>query len=367
MKWSPQRFFIPRALLFGEAAAVYGFNRVSRFINVILCRGADLVVTGYYDDFSQLETKRLSLSAEATFKRVFDALGFDLSVEESKDKRFDNIFHPLGVELDLSYSIYGAVHLKPKAGRVQRVMAVSSEVLVKEEMSVKEARTLSGVLRFLREGHFGRTGAAVLKSLSDHANASSDLVIDSRLKEGLEWLLCFLPVAPPRIINAHHAGSVVSIFTDGAVDAECVTVGAIIFEDGFAPEVFGERVPQGIEARWRESGSEQVVGQAELLPVVLATLIWKKRLANRYVLWWLDNDAARQGLINGYSRSARRAQVIDDALMLMSFNSIYSWFGRVPSPCNPADMPSRLEWQKLSTLVPDAVRLRIGEGVWARV
>ena len=114
--------------------------------------------------------------------------------------------------MDLSWSVFGAVQLKPKVGRVQRVMAVSSEVLVKDEMSVKEARTLFRSCRFLREGHFGRTGAAVLKALSDHANGSSDLVIDRRLKEGLEWLICFLPIAPPRNIHAHHADCVVSNF-----------------------------------------------------------------------------------------------------------------------------------------------------------
>ena len=83
---------------------------------------------------SQLESKRLSSSAEATFKRAFDVLGFDLSTEENKDKRFDKVSHPLGVEIYLSWSVFGAVQLKPKVGRVQRVMAVSSEVLVKNEM-----------------------------------------------------------------------------------------------------------------------------------------------------------------------------------------------------------------------------------------
>ena len=39
-------FFLSRALLFGESAAVFGFNRVARFLNMIARRGLYLVVSG---------------------------------------------------------------------------------------------------------------------------------------------------------------------------------------------------------------------------------------------------------------------------------------------------------------------------------
>ena len=69
-------FFISGALLFGEASAAFGLNRVSRFLHPVACKGFVLVVTGYYDDFSQREAARLAVSAEASFKWLIEATRF---------------------------------------------------------------------------------------------------------------------------------------------------------------------------------------------------------------------------------------------------------------------------------------------------
>ena len=59
-------FFIARALIYGETAAVYGFNRVSRFLAVVASRCADLVLSTYFDDYTQIETEKLAALAEDT-------------------------------------------------------------------------------------------------------------------------------------------------------------------------------------------------------------------------------------------------------------------------------------------------------------
>ena len=139
-----------------------------------------------------------------------------------------------------------------------------------------------------------------------------------------------------------------------------------MFLEGSPPEVFGVVLPREIEARWRASGVEQVIAQAELLPILLALLVWRARLSGIYVIWWVDNDRARQGLVNGYSRSLRNARLIDDTLLFMSTMCTYSWYARVPTECNVADLPSRLEWDKLLTVLPGARRGHIDPGMWPR-
>ena len=74
-------YFIPRALSFGESAAVYGFNRASRFLSTVLSRCGDLVVSSYDDDFTQLEPEELGETATATLRETFARLGFALSVD----------------------------------------------------------------------------------------------------------------------------------------------------------------------------------------------------------------------------------------------------------------------------------------------
>ena len=57
-------FFLAKTLLFGETAAVYGFNGVARLLEKIAVRMANLVCTNYFDDYAQLETGKLGTSAE---------------------------------------------------------------------------------------------------------------------------------------------------------------------------------------------------------------------------------------------------------------------------------------------------------------
>ena len=72
-----------------------------------------------------------------------------------------------------------------------------------------------------------------------------------------------------------------------------------MFRQGSAPEVFGARVPEAIVKRWQSGGSEQVIAQAELLPVLLALIAWQDALRYGYVIWWAGNDGARQNLVKG--------------------------------------------------------------------
>ena len=133
-------------------------------------------------------------------------------------------------------------------------------------------------------GHFGRAGATVLKALSDHVQLGCEKGLQRDLREGLEWALCFLPVSPPRVISSSLSGQSASLFTDGAVDAGRVTVGAVLFLLGSPPEAFGVEVPREVVSRWRTVDEEQVIAQAELLPVLLSLLVWRGKLAGRYAV-----------------------------------------------------------------------------------
>ena len=55
-----------------------------------------MIVSPYYDDFSQLEVAALAGSAEKTLKAIFGILGFKLSEAPAKDKPFSEVFTPLG-------------------------------------------------------------------------------------------------------------------------------------------------------------------------------------------------------------------------------------------------------------------------------
>ena len=107
-------------------------------------------------------------------------------------------------------------------------------------------------------------------------------------------------------------------------------------------EYFGSDIGPSLMAHLSHDGSKtQVVGQAEILPCLAARMLWKERCRNRPVLNFVDNEAARYALIKGTSPT------MDSAVLTAAFWNedsglgAFSWFERVPSPCNVADNPSR--------------------------
>ena len=86
---------------------------------------------------------------------------------------------------------------------------------------------------------------------------------------------------------------------------------------------------------------EQLICQAELYPVVLVKSHYSVVLANRRVIYFIDNDPSRYGLIKMTSNSTASVKLIHLFYNLEAESPSYPWFARVPSASNPADEPSR--------------------------
>ena len=71
---------------------------------------------------------------------------------------------------------------------------------------------------------------------------------------------------------------------------------------------------------------------------------WGALVRDMPVMIFIDNDAARFGLISGYSPVAASASLISVTWAIASQLSVAPWFARVPTVCNLADGPSRLRF-----------------------
>ena len=54
----------------------------------------------------------------------------------------------------------------------------------------------------------------------------------------------------------------------------------------------------------------QLIGQAEILPMLVSRILWSGRMQNRDVIHYVDNDAARYSCIKGGSPSLGSAWLI---------------------------------------------------------
>jgi len=91
----------------------------------------------------------------------------------------------------------------------------------------------------------------------------------------------------------------------------------------------------------------QLIGQAELLPVLLAKLMWSDKFLNRSCIIFIDNNSARYGLIRGYSPVRESAALIHETWLVDARLGCASWYARVPTASNIADDPSRLSFTQL--------------------
>ena len=153
---------------------------------------------------------------------------------------------------------------------------------------------------------------------------------------------------PPRQLQVLGETKIILVFSDGACEGEefeSVSIGAVMFDTADnTREMWGSMVCSEVVDHWRsdKEGKIQTIGQAELCPAVVARYSWQKRMRHRRVLFFLDNDGARQGLIKGRSDSATSNTMIKTMVTMERKFQSWTFYARVPTHSNPGDGPSRL-------------------------
>ena len=72
------------ALPFGATASVYSFNRMARVIERIMSSVLKLLVSGYFDDYAQLEDSRLTKSATDSSEALLVLIGWTFAKSGKK-------------------------------------------------------------------------------------------------------------------------------------------------------------------------------------------------------------------------------------------------------------------------------------------
>ena len=145
---------------------------------------------------------------------------------------------------------------------------------------------------------------------------------------------------PPRVNT-----SIVHIFTDGLLSWEknLAGVGAVVLDTASdSGRVFQGVIPEHILRPWKKDAGDHLICQIELFAVVAIRLALRDLLKRRRVIFWIDNEAARFGLIKNDSSSPSMSALLRVFGRAEDRYLSYSWFSRVPSESNPADAPSTL-------------------------
>ena len=93
--------------------------------------------------------------------------------------------------------------------------------------------------------------------------------------------------------------------------------------------------------------SKNPIYELEVMPVLVAILLWGQQFSGSEVCWYLDNEASRSAYLKAYGATEVADGLVAAFTEAEMALQIKSWFARVPSSSNVADAPSRGEDSKL--------------------
>jgi hypothetical protein len=349
-------FFLSVALNFGAIGAVYGFYRPAIVIRLILSRLFRIVVSNFFDDFLQLDFQRIRGSSAVTILKVSDLLGWEVSAKKLRPD-LEAKFPALGVEVDLSGTVNNRIVVSNTESRKASIDKEINAILKSMVLQAPHAASLKGRLVFSEGQLWSRCGALTSVHLGERARAAGGLqVLTHDLHQSLlisQWITMN---GAPRVITPRTVEECTFVFTDGAAEGEenasqKVTCGGVIFTPRLAlPQYFCYEVPLDVVQHWHSSGSTHVIAQAELLPVVMAKMTWRSLLFNSRVVYFIDNESAKDGLIRANSAVWTSRELILHSVLCDAISRNVPWYARVPSAANLADGPSRFNFELMNKI-----------------
>jgi hypothetical protein len=342
--WNPEesgaKFFISDALMFGASASVYAFNRAARAIWHIATKWLRILALQFYDDFPCLEVESLSTSARFCFEALLKCLGWKVSESEDKCFPFSSVFKMLGVNAELTNLEMGRLVISNYESRITDIMDLLNGFIQTKKMGSAMAATTFGRLTFALSSCFGKGAAPGLRLLSRCSSSGQNMVLKEKELLQLELIRLFIQNLKPREIDFNAQDDAVLVFTDAAYENQRATYGVFIIMDGARWTAAGE-VPESLLRNWTSQGIQQVITQAELYPVLLVRLALGEQLIHRKTVYYIDNDAARFGLIKADSPSSSCFSIIKAFYSVEVHYPSQPWFARVPTHSNVAYAPSR--------------------------
>ena len=164
--------------------------------------------------------------------------------------------------------------------------------------------------------------------------------LDSRLRETLIQLLDRVRSGAPVVVNSRVLTTWIC-FTDGACE-DRASVGAMLVNPlGQAISVFGDNLPSELQHLFYGE-SKHPIYETELLPVLISVLVWGELIKGSQVVFYLDNESAKSGLIKGYGATKVANAIVGSFCQTEALLQLKTWFSRVPTHSNPSDGPSRM-------------------------
>jgi hypothetical protein len=338
--------------VFGCLSAVMGWNRYSHFASHISRRLLAVPVTEYFDDF---QTHVLALdkgSAQRSMASLLDCMiGFDAA------KHFDQAVRPaiLGVLTDLTDMVHRAcASMSVAQERKDEIACDLRAVFAAGTITHAQALKLFGRVRFALCPRFGRVFVAALQPLQQ-VYSRVPVVPGEPIFDCISALLRIIPEIRSVEIPLRPAVGErpVVILTDAMWRPKSRTadpwgrIGVLLWTPYREQEYWftWAYIPVWMVILFQRLQFKLTyICQAELVAAACVYLTFPDLLEGRLVHHFVDNDAAKAGMISGYSGKPDSARVLLEMHVAVSRLQCHPWIGFVYSGDNISDDPSRGEF-----------------------
>ena len=335
------RFYRSISLPFGCTGSVYGFGRISQALWYVITRLLHCVCSHYFDDYPVVETAAGCKVLSSAISAVFDILGWTYAKEGDKAFPFAVEFDVLGVTFNLGGISGGALVISNKHSRIEKLLKMIDDISKRGFINYAQACELQGLLNFA-VGYF--SGRSLKHLVSAFVPLTGERFASSRstLTTLCAYAKAMISTLPSRKHDVNGAVNPVIIFTDGAGNKSKHRLVLSSLMVSLAKLMQCLFLTPWCRIGWKKLVTgDQSISQIELWAFVVVKWCLRKLLCHRRVIAWIDNEAARACAIKANSPSPTMkslARILSD--IDVSFPTM-SWFERVCSFSNPADLPSR--------------------------
>ena len=237
-------------------------------------------------------------------KQMLTILGWDLKKKKGSLEPPRATFECLGV--GITFKEGPVIEVANTVRRIDNIEATYKEHEARGTVSGQEIAAIRGKMQFSTAQCMGKIGANTFHVLNKVDSCAGPRWFSPDLKGAITWWIQAVRDMPPRTLDYRDRRLPIKIFSDGACEGEKfaeVTYGAVLIdpEDG-AVEAFGATMGVEMIRLLGEDGRKtQLIGQAEILPMLVSRILWSGRVQNRDVIHYVDNDAARYSCIKGGS------------------------------------------------------------------
>ena len=205
---------------------------------------------------------------------------------------------------------------------------VSSGVLDK-----KSAQSLRGRLAFAYAQIFGLSGKMALQRISEHAFKQPFCQsIQQQLVDALLFLRSRLEKGSPRRVLRDVSNTFV-VLSDASSEADKSggLGGVLVSSNKALISWFGIRLAPDMVAQFMADDQEVAIAELETVALHMCVQLRNDLLKSRHVLFCLDNEVTRFGMIKGYSHAPMVSRIVNALCIRFEESLILPWFLRLPA------------------------------------